>query len=151
MQPTFIALSSANIADFAPLYFRVFNAPPWNDGWASVAEVDKRLQIFAAFPSFIGLGLQIAGEPVGFAFGWGEHWVSGPSFFIKEYCVATERQRTGLGRALFDALADHLRAAGYTGLYLQTDPDSAAEAFYRQMGCQRLDLITMGRGLHEPA
>jgi ribosomal protein S18 acetylase RimI-like enzyme len=151
MQPTFIALSSANIADFAPLYFRVFNAPPWNDGWASVAEVDKRLQIFAAFPSFLGLGLLIAGEPVGFAFGWGEHWVSGPSFFIKEYCVATERQRTGLGRALFDELARRLNAAGYTGTYLQTDPDSAAEAFYSRMGFQRMDLITMGRGLHEPA
>lgn len=134
MQPTFIALSSANIADFAPLYFRVFNAPPWNDGWASVAEVDKRLQMFAAFP-----------------LGWGEYWVSGPSFFIKEYCVATERQRTGLGRALFDELARRLNAAGYTGTYLQTDPDSAAEAFYSRMGFQRMDLITMGRGLQDAA
>lgn len=151
MQPAFVPLTPANIADFAPLYFRVFNAPPWNDGWASVAEVDKRLQIFAAFPSFLGLGLLIAGEPVAFAFGWGEHWVSGPSFFIKEYCVATERQRTGLGRALFDELTRRLRAAGYTGIYLQTDPDSAAEAFYGKLGFTRLNLITLGRGLQEPA
>ena len=149
MTDTFVTIDAGNIARFAPLYFRVFNAPPWNDGWASVEEVDKRLQIFAAFPSFLGLGLVMDAEPVAFAMGWGEYWVSGPSFFIKEYCVATERQRAGLGRALYGELARRLKAAGYTGTYLQTDPDSAAEAFYSRIGFQRLDLITMGRGLQD--
>jgi len=111
--------------------------------------VVERLAGFVAFPSFIGLGILLDDEPVAFAFGWGERWVSGHSFLIKEYCVSTEHQRSGLGRALFDELVSRLKAAGYDGSYLQTAPDSAAEGFYRAMGFQRLNLIIMGRGLRD--
>ena len=43
-------------------------------------------------------------------------------------------ERRGIGRALFEAALATLRAAGYRGATLTTDPGTRAEQFYRAAG-----------------
>ena len=101
-------LSPANIVEFAPLYRTVFNLPPWNDGWSEEA-VTERLTSFAKSPTFRGMGVLTAGEPIGLVLGWGERWVQGWVFHIKEMCIHERYQREGYGAKLMQCFEDHTR------------------------------------------
>jgi GNAT superfamily N-acetyltransferase len=45
-------------------------------------------------------------------------------------------ERRGIGRALFERACEVLREAGFTRIWLTTDPGTRAEAFYRAAGWQ---------------
>jgi len=50
--------------------------------------------------------------------------------------IIPERQRTGLGRLLFERTIDLAKASGATRLRVVADPH--AEGFYKRMGCRRV-------------
>lgn len=95
----FISLSAENSNQFAALYQEVFNAPPWNDGWTALAATE-RLESFAAMPTFRGLSMFRNEQAIGIAIGWGERWVNGWIFHLKEMCVRADYQRQGVGQRL---------------------------------------------------
>lgn len=143
---TFVALDACNLTHFTGLYCTLFNAAPWHDGWTEAVALE-RLQGFAAVPSFFGLGQLQGSQPVGFALGWGERWVNGWTFHLKEMGVAPALQGQGLGRALMQALSAHLRERGYQSINLQTGRSIPAAHFYQAQGFVDLDLLSLHKGL----
>lgn len=139
-----VPLSSANVDRFAQLYQSVFNSPPWNDGWSGAA-VSERLAAFAACPNFHGLGLLHDDEPVGLVLGWGERWVDGWTFHIKELCIHAACQRQGQGKKLMRAFEENLQGLGFRGANLQTADSAPARSFYEGMGYGQVGLVSLHR------
>lgn len=140
-----MVLSPANLGDFAALYLAVFNAPPWNDGWSQDA-VQERLASFLAFPRFEGLGLWAGDAPVGLVLGWGERWVAGWQFHIKEMCIATGHQGQGLGSQLLQAFEARLRERGYGQIYLETGRSAPSRLFYERHGYEDIGYVSLAKG-----
>ncbi|WP_148714173.1 GNAT family N-acetyltransferase [Chitinolyticbacter meiyuanensis] len=142
----FVSLTTANIADHAPLYCTVFNAPPWCDGWSEAA-ARERLQHFAAFPRFVGLALHDGATPIALVFGWGERWIDHWSFHLKELCVAPQVQGQGHGQRLLAEFEHQLAAVDYGEAFLMTGAVVPARDFYQRNGYRTQDLVVMGKPL----
>lgn len=136
--------NSINTMDFAPaersnlmecvdLFVSVFNNPPWNESWDTEA-VTQRLDDCTRTPGFYGLIAKTGDEVVGFALGFIERWDKGKHFYLKETCIATEKQRYGVGTALLKELEEQLKNQGVAKLYLETARDTPAQAFYEKNG-----------------
>ena len=139
-----VDISPTNLGDFAALYLGVFNAPPWNDGWSPQA-VQERLASFLAFPRFEGLGLLEHGEPIGLVLGWGERWVAGWQFHIKEMCIATAHQGQGAGSRLLQAFEARLRDRGYGQIYLETGQSAPSRLFYERHGYEDIGYVSLAK------
>ncbi len=141
-----VRLDPTNIAGFVDLFRSAFNAPPWNDGWSSEA-ASERLQLFASFPTFLGVGLLHDSRAVGLALGWGERWADGWTFYLKEMCTEPSFQRQGVGTSLMNALENSLRQQGFDSINLQTGRTAPAANFYEQRGFRSLDLVSLAKRL----
>ncbi|MDD0837537.1 GNAT family N-acetyltransferase [Curvibacter sp. HBC61] len=143
---TITALEPGHLARLARLYVEIFNGPPWHDGWTEAVALE-RLSGFAAVPTFWGLGQWHGERLLGFALGWGERWVDGWTFHLKEMGVAPELQGQGQGRALMQALGSGLRERGYQSINLQTSRGSPAAQFYATQGFVDLNLLSLHKSL----
>lgn len=112
-----IEISTENFQQFALLYQEVFNAPPWSDGWTVLAATE-RLGSFATMPTFKGLAICRQQQPIGLVLGWGERWVNGWLFHIKEMCVHADYQHQGVGKKLIREFERSLAQNGFTGITL---------------------------------
>ena len=146
----FIEVSSNNVDGFVTLYQSVFNAPPWNDGWTKLAVIE-RLNAFAGIPSFKGLAIMRNGQALGFVLGWGERWINGWEFHIKEMCVDPAYQRQGIGRSLMQHFEERLSKDGFIGLTLQTGGQTPARTFYESLGWKPINLVTLNKTLNSSA
>lgn len=142
----FVELDAAGIGRFASLYAAAFNAPPWCDGWDEAGAVE-RLQGFAAFLSFQGLGWLGPAGPAGLMLGWGERWTTGWVFRLQEMCVHPTLQGRGLGTQWMSAFEERLRQRGFLGIHLQTGGAAPARAFYERSGFRPSDLVTLRKRL----
>jgi ribosomal protein S18 acetylase RimI-like enzyme len=67
---------------------------------------------------------------------------------VYHLAVQPEYRERGIGRALMDELEHRLRAKGCLKYYLLVTKDNQeALAFYRQMGCDEMELLVMGKKL----
>ena len=148
MTPELVAVTRENICSFAGLYTSVFNNPPWNDGWSETA-VHERFESFAQVPKFRGLGCHTDGKPSALVFGWGERWVKGWHFHIKEMCVAASLQRQKTGTWLLAAFERELVAAGYQGAFLETSQSAPARDFYEKLGYNNLSHVSLAKRLRD--
>jgi ribosomal protein S18 acetylase RimI-like enzyme len=129
----FSRVGRADLSECVALFVNVFNSSPWNENW----EADAVAQRFAACydtPGFYGLAATIDGQTVAFAIGYIEQWDSSKHFYLKEMCVASEQQRSGIGTALIGALEEKLQEQSVEKLYLHTAHDTPAQAFYEKQG-----------------
>jgi aminoglycoside 6'-N-acetyltransferase I len=145
MQYDLVPIAAENIREYVPLYVSVFNAAPWNDGWSEDSAFE-RLTSFAAMPKFRGLAIIEEHSPIGLVLGWGERWVKGWVFHVKEMCIAESRQRKGLGKVLMQGLEDSLLAEGFTGVYLQTGRSAPAKDFYQSLGYSEMPIVSLRKG-----
>ncbi len=150
MNEEFVTLSRANLPVFADLYQSVFNAPPWNDGWIKEAATE-RLTTFADFPTFRGMGILHEEIPIAFVLGWGERWVQGWVFHVKEMCVHSDWQRRGLGRELMTAFESQLSREGFRSVELQTGEKTPARSFYESHGYRQMGLVSLHKKLRQVA
>ena len=141
-----VPLTPENIASFARLYQSVFNEPPWHDGWSEQA-VLERLASFAQHPKFCGMGCLLDKTPVALALGWGERWVGGWHFHIKEMCVASKVQRQKVGTELLSAFERELSRQGYKRVFLETGESAPARMFYEKHGYSRIKLATLAKSI----
>ena len=141
MNTTISVVPPQGVEGFAELYARVFNAPPWQDGW-SVPVAAERLRALAAAPKFEALGAYQSGERVGLVLGNGERWVKGWVLHLREMFVAPDLQRSGIGRQLL-AEFERALAGSYIGVYLQTGSHVPAQDFYAHCGYATTDLVSM--------
>ena len=146
MTREFVTITRANVHLFSALFRSVFNSPPWNDGWSEQAAVE-RLTAFAEFPQFRGLGLMMEGKPVALILGWGERWVEGWVFHVKEMCIRNDLQRQGLGTQLLSTLEEQLTTDGYTATYLQTGDSAPARFFYENLAYKNSSLVSLSKKL----
>ncbi len=121
-------------------FVSVFNQEPWNDNW-STETAYPYLSDFVHAPGFIGVIAVEGEEIIGFIFGVGRRWWSGPEFFINEMCVSMEKQNTGVGTALIEFLTCELEAKGIGNITLLTDRGTPAESFYKKIGFTEVDRI----------
>ena len=80
-------------------------------------------------------------NPVGVivAHRWPSVKFGGPAYWIETLFVAKAARRTGLGRALVEALISHARATGAQGIDLESYRMNAPASFlYRRLGFRRL-------------
>ena len=145
MNTTFAVVRPGDVGAFAQLYSSVFNAPPWQDGW-TVQVAEERLHALAAAPRFEALGAFHDGNPVGLVLGTGERWVKGWVLHIREMFVATDFQRTGIGRQLLARYEASL-SGSYTAVYLQTGARVPAHEFYAGCGYATIDLVSMRKNI----
>jgi len=100
---------------------------------------------------FKGLAIERDGTPVGLALGWGERWVRGWIFHLKEMCVAAPLHRHGTGSRLMREFEQRLRAQGFGGVTLQTGAHAPPRSFYLALGYQLIDLMALGKSLNGKA
>lgn len=139
-----VDLSASNLDGFAKLYASVFNSPPWSDGW-SLDAVHERLSGFMQFPRFESLGLIESDQPIGLVLGWGERWVTGWHFHIKEMCIANAFQRVGVGGQLLRAFEHKLMMLQYNRIFLETSESTPSRTFYEQNGYRRMGLVSLAK------
>ncbi len=116
----------------ADLYVAVFNAAPWHDRWTATT-ARPRLADTLATPGALGFAL-LEGDLLGFVLGFAEPWFDGAHFYLKEMCVQSDRQRTGLGTCLLLHLEQALREQRIERAYLLTAHEGPAQAFYAKHG-----------------
>jgi GNAT superfamily N-acetyltransferase len=126
-------LESENLVECVDLFLGVFNQEPWNEKWAK-SSVIRRFEDCQRTPGFYGLCWQEDSRIEAFAFGYFEQWDENQHFYLKEMCVATQKQRCGIGTQLLDVLTEKLRENGVTKLFLHTARDSIAHDFYLRCG-----------------
>jgi aminoglycoside 6'-N-acetyltransferase I len=142
-----VEMDPDRLTPFAELYVDVFNSPPWSEEW-TVPIALARLGEIAGTPGFLGLAVLDEESVVGFVAGYGETFLDGTDFYIKEMCVKTDRQRQGIGTALLDCLRARLTDDGVRKMYLLTARESSAEAFYAKSGFYTSEkMIMMGQWL----
>ena len=124
----------------APLYISVFNSEPWNDAWTLLTAA-QRLRECLLTPNALGLGVYEQDNLCAFALGYHEQWFTGKHFYLKEMCVATKFQRSGIGSLLMNELKDVLQQQQTERIYLLTSRGSSAEAFYSSLGFYRSDKV----------
>ena len=72
-----------------------------------------------------------------------------PEAWINNIAVRRDRQRTGTGRVLMDALLAHARAAGATHTLLEVASDNApAQKLYASYG---FEVVGVRRGYYQPS
>jgi len=83
---------------------------------------------------------------IGFAIGYIERWHQGKSFYLKEMCIDSTKQRSGIGTKIMDVLCQNLVSQGVKKIYLLTAQDSPAAAFYEKRGfCHNSKIIMMSK------
>ena len=146
MKSHYVQIDRNNILSFSDLYISVFNAAPWNDGW-SLEAVAERFHSFSEYPSFFGLGHVENALPDALAFGWGERWVNGWHFHLKEMCVAPHVQRRGLGGKLIAELEQQLLRQGIRRVFLETGHTAPARTFYERHGYKQASLVSLAKSI----
>jgi len=126
----------------AALYCEVFNAPPWNDGWTGDT-ASARLRDILNTPGSLGLLAWQDEQLTGCILGYAEQWFDGVHFYVKEMFVHPALQRRGIGTQMLRELKHTLRHHGVRRLYLLTERDSAAAAFYGAQGFSQSPRMTM--------
>jgi aminoglycoside 6'-N-acetyltransferase I len=129
---TVVPLGADGLAAAVELFVDVFNAPPWNDRW-SAESAGQRLLDLVDTPGYAGAALVDAdGAMLGFVGGYRQRWYDGWHFYLAEMAITRRRQRGGLGTRL---LSDFLTGLDdVSGVYLLTQVDGAAAAFYAKLG-----------------
>lgn len=139
--------AEADISGCAHVFVRVFNGSPWNDGWELETAVKRLTECYRA-PGFHGVIAKEKSEAIGFALGAIEQWDRHQLFYLREMCVAPERQRHGIGTKLIEALERELTSKTVARFYLLTVRDGFAQAFYERCGFSNCsDMMMLGKRL----
>jgi len=78
------------------------------------------------------------------------HWHTGTEYYICEFFVETAKQGGGRGTALLNACERIAAEKGITHIFLQTDTDMPAYAFYRKNGFTELTgHVSLVRHFHQ--
>lgn len=128
-----VQVNQSDIKSHAALLVEVFSQEPWCETW-TLGNAPERLLCYKNAPHFLGLSAIKNDELIGFVFGNFEPYQKSSQFIIKEMCVKTDKQRTGVGKKLLAELNSLLRQRNVSISYLLTRKGSPAELFYLNSG-----------------
>lgn len=91
-------------------------------------------------------------QPIGFAYGLVQQWESERRFYLKEMCVDSKRQHSGVGSQLLVHLIKQLKEENVRQISLGTGRGTPAERFYSRLGF-KIDpqIIMMNKRIRRPA
>jgi len=128
-----VQVKESDIDGHAALLVEVFSQEPWCESWV-FENAHDRLLCYKKAPYFLGLSAIENGELIGFVFGNFEPYQKSSQFIIKEMCVKTKKQRTGVGKKLLSELNSLLKQSNASTSYLLTRKGGPAELFYLNSG-----------------
>ncbi|RYD23790.1 MAG: GNAT family N-acetyltransferase [Verrucomicrobiaceae bacterium] len=115
------------------IFVSTFAQPPWEETWDR-GVVRERLEQIVRTPGAFGVVVGNGDGLAGFALGFSEPWHEGSHFYLKEMCIAHDRQRQGLGTRLLEFLSGELEGRDTRRIYLLTARGDMSEAFYAKAG-----------------
>ncbi len=133
MNVEIVNMELSDVAEYAKLFVSVFNSEPWNDKWTEETAV-LRLENMMKTNTFIGKALYSENELKGFIYGQKEYYFNGIHFQIQEFCVKSDEQKKGYGKALLQALRNELGTLGVVNVYLITSRGESTEGYYQRRG-----------------
>ena len=135
---TLTELGAQDFEDIKALFTSVFTQPPWNDDWSDEAQLDLYLQDLMGARVPLALGLIEGDELIGISLGSIKHWCEGTEYFIEELCIRGDRQGQGYGSEFLSLIETHLVGRGVHTIFLMTERDVPAYAFYQSRGFTEL-------------
>lgn len=114
------------------VFTRVFSSEPWKESWTLDVALN-RLSHFFNSNGFLGvLAENTQGEIIAFALGNKEPFCYGELYYLREMCVDTQHQHSGVGSNLSSFLDDCLLSENIQGIYLATGAEIPAAKFYQK-------------------
>ena len=120
------------------LYISVFTIEPWNDDWSDRKQLDLYLSDLVGQSNSLTYGLFENEQLIGVSMGRIRHWYSGTEYYIDELCIKTDKQGSGIGTIFIKEIEKAIKEIGMTHIFLQTDNDVPAYAFYKKNGFYEL-------------
>jgi aminoglycoside 6'-N-acetyltransferase I len=141
------SIEEGHLRACATLFVSVFNSPPWNEQWSEDVAL-QRLEDCFNTPGSYGIVAIADDKVVSFAIGVIERYERTKNFYLKEMCVSSIEQRSGIGTKIIDALYQNLADRGVGMIYLFTMRETPAAAFYKKCGfLSSSKLIMMSRSI----
>ena len=131
-------LSMADREKISALFCDVFTHAPWHDDWSDAEQLNAYIDDLVGQRCSLALGYFDSETLVGLAMGYIKHWHAGTEYVIDEYCIDRQRQGQGIGGAFMRAIEGYLTRQGIHRMFLQTEQDAPAYAFYQRRGFQEL-------------
>ena len=120
------------------LYISVFTIEPWNDDWSDRKQLDLYLSDLVGQSNSLTYGLFENEQLIGVSMGRIRHWYSGTEYYIDELCIKTDKQGGGIGTFFIKEIEKAIKGIGLVHIFLQTDNDVPAYAFYKKNGFYEL-------------
>ncbi|MDD2468048.1 MAG: GNAT family N-acetyltransferase [Desulfobulbus sp.] len=128
-------ITHSNIETLASIYSSVFSSSPWNEPWNQERAIKRLTHIYES-KGFLGLYSEEYGNINGFLLGNIEPFLNGEYYYLREMCVALDRQGEGIGKELMSRLHIELVRMSITRVYLITRKKTLAAKFYLVNGYQ---------------
>ncbi|MBE9077451.1 GNAT family N-acetyltransferase [Romeria aff. gracilis LEGE 07310] len=135
-------IEPCHLRECADLFASVFSSSPWNETWSQEIAL-RRLKDCYDTPGSYGIIAILEDKISGFALGYTEVWYEDKHFYLKEMCVQSINQRSGIGSQIIDMLYQGLVSKGVSMIYLLTVRDSPAATFYEKHGFSNHPKMTM--------
>ena len=73
-------------------------------------------------------------------------WLKGIEYYIDQFYVASEYQRSGVGSLFLPEIEQYIEALGMNGMLLNTEKGYPSFSFYRKNGFSEIDdLCVLGK------
>lgn len=131
-------LKKSDLPSIKTLFRSVFTQPPWCDDWSDDNQLTEYLLDIMSTRMPLNLGLYENDELIGLSIGQIKHWCSGTEYFINEFCIRPDHQGTGCGTAFLEGIADILRQKEVRTIFLLTERETPAYAFYLKRGFEEV-------------
>lgn len=121
------------------LFRDVFTEDPWNDDWSDPEQLGAYIDDLIGQSNSLALGYLDGDRLVGLSMGRIKHWYEGTEYCIDEFCVAKSYQHQGIGGSFLREIEAYLAEKGIRHIFLLTDRDVPAHAFYLKNGFRELE------------
>lgn len=135
-----INMQTDRLEEYAKLYVSVFNEEPWNDSWTD-EKARIRIGDMMCTNTFVGKAIYEEGMLIGMIWGQREQYFDGIHFQLQEFCVRTDFQQKGYGKALLLELKEELNQIGVTNIFLITSRQESTEGYYQKRGFRTSDFM----------
>lgn len=132
-------LEAENFEEIKALFRDVFTNEPWNDDWSNDEQLAGYMLDLTGNRNSLSLGLYEENELVGVSLGSIMHWYLGDEYYIYELFIKRDRQQKGLGTVFLGEIESYVKDIGVNHIFLQTERDAPAYAFYKKNGFSKLE------------
>jgi len=138
----------APIAELARMYCGVYNDEFWGANWSLDAAQARLMSLrgkghtgYVACMDGpqVNLNTKAPWQTIGMVVGVQEYWHFGAFFIIKDFCVAKQWQRMGVGKKLMEALLNTLKNTNVNKVCVMTRGGSDCIDFYKKHGLHTIN------------